>query len=298
MTAIDQLFPGFSGKWIDGPAGKLFARVAGEGPPLLLLHGFPQTHVMWHQIAPELAKTHQVICMDLRGYGWSGAPASQNGALYSKRAMGQDALAMMAALGHQHFAVIGHDRGARVACRLALDHPGRVERLALLDILPTFHVWQQIKAGSFPAAHWGFLAGPDPQPEREIATDMRGYFEGLMAKWSGTGDLSPFNTAAMAAYRESFTVPDRVHAFCEDYRAGATLDLAADEADLAAKKHIICPTLVLWGEFYLTGKDTDPLDIWRGSFAPNATGQQAKGGHFIAEEDAGSVLAALEAFLK
>jgi haloacetate dehalogenase len=298
MTAIDQLFPGFSGKWIDGPAGKLFARVGGEGPPLLLLHGFPQTHVMWHAVAPELAKTHQVICMDLRGYGWSGAPASHGGALYSKRAMGQDALAMMAALGHQHFAVIGHDRGARVACRLALDHPGRVERLALLDILPTFHVWEQIKAGTFPAAHWGFLAGPEPQPEQEIAKDMRGYFEGLMAKWSGTGDLSSFNTAAMAAYRESFTVPDRVHAFCEDYRAGATLDLAADEADLTAKKQIPCPTLVLWGEFYLTGKDTDPLDIWRGSFAPHATGRQVKGGHFIAEEDSGEVLAALAAFLK
>jgi haloacetate dehalogenase len=296
MPNIDALFPGFAAKWIDGPAGKLFARVGGEGPPLLLLHGFPQTHAMWHGVAPALAKTHTVVCMDLRGYGWSAAPESEAGEAYSKRVMGEDAVAAMAALGFQQFAVAGHDRGARVACRLALDHPGRVTKLALLDILPTFHVWRQIEAGTFPAAHWGFLAGPEPQPETEIARDPVPYFEGLMAKWSNS-ELKPFHPAARASYRESFTVPERIHAMCEDYRAGATLDRAADEADLKAGKRILCPVLVLWGAFYLTGKDSDPLAIWRESFAPNAVGARTKGGHFVAEEDAAGTLKALRDFL-
>jgi haloacetate dehalogenase len=296
MANIDALFPGFKAHWIDGPAGKLFARVGGEGPPLLLLHGFPQTHAMWHGVAPALAKTHTVVCMDLRGYGWSAAPESQGGEHYSKRAMGEDAVAAMAALGFQHFAVAGHDRGARVACRLALDHPGRVTRLALLDILPTFHVWRQIEAGAFPAAHWGFLAQPFPQPEEEIARDPAAYFEGLMAKWSNS-ELKPFHPAARASYRETFTVPERIHACCEDYRAGATLDRAADEADLKAGRRILCPVLILWGAFYLTGKDSDPLAIWRESFAPQAVGARTKGGHFIAEEDAAGTLDALQDFL-
>ncbi|MGL4728405.1 MAG: alpha/beta fold hydrolase [Bosea sp. (in: a-proteobacteria)] len=295
MTALDALFPGFKAHWIDGPEGKLFARVGGEGPPLLLLHGFPQTHAMWHGIAPALAKTHTVVCLDLRGYGWSAAPRSEGGEAYSKRAMGEDAVAAMAALGFQQFSLAGHDRGARVAYRLALEHPGRVTKLALLDILPTFFVWRQIEAGTFPAAHWGFLAEPHPQPEEEIARDPIPYFEGLMAKWSNS-ELKPFHPAARAAYRESFTVPERIHACCEDYRAGATIDRAADEADLKAGKRILCPTLILWGEFYLTGKGTDTLSIWQESFAPQAKGQQTKGGHFIAEEDAAGTLAALEAF--
>ena len=297
MTSLDKLFPGFEAKWIDGPVGKIFARVGGEGPPLVLLHGFPQTHAMWHEIAPTLAKTHTIVCMDLRGYGWSAAPPSQRGALYSKRAMGEDVVAAMEALGHIRFGVIGHDRGARVGYRLALAHPGRVERLALLDILPTFHVWEQIKVGNFPGAHWEYLSGPAPETEHEIALDPQGYFEGLMAKWSGTGDLSPFSLAAMTSYRESFTVPDRIHAACEDYRAGATIDLEADQADLKAEKHILCPAHILWGVFYLTGKDTNPLDVWRKSFAPQATGAQVKGGHFIAEEDASGTLTALKPFL-
>ena len=296
MTNIDALFPGFEAKWIDGPAGKLFARVGGEGPPLLLLHGFPQTHAMWHGVAPALAKSHTVVCLDLRGYGWSAAPASEGGEHYTKRAMGEDAVAAMAALGFQQFAVAGHDRGARVAYRLALDHPGRVTKLALLDILPTFYVWRQIEAGSFPAAHWGFLSQPEPQPETEIAQDPVAYFEGLMAKWSNS-ELKPFHPAARASYRESFTVPERIHAMCEDYRAGASLDRAADEADLKAGRKILCPTLILWGAFYLTGKDTDPLAIWRESFAPQAVGARTQGGHFVAEEDPVGTLAALRDFL-
>jgi haloacetate dehalogenase len=302
----NDLFPGFESHWINTEAGRIFARSAGDGPPLVLVHGFPQTHAMWHRLAPELAKTHRVVCMDLRGYGWSSAPEGGTGSdaaheTYSKRAMGRDVIAVMEALGHVRFAVAGHDRGARVAYRLALDHPGRVERLALLDILPTFHVWAQMKAGKVPAAHWGFLSEPFAKPEEEIGRDPIPYFEGLMKKWSGTGDLSAFDPRALKSYRESCNEPTRIHAFCEDYRAGATADVEADEADLAAGKTIHCPTLVVWSDFYLVrganGEDASPLEIWRRTFAPMATGASVRSGHFVAEEAPAETLQALRAFL-
>jgi len=301
----DDLFAGFTAHWIDTEAGRIFARSAGSGPPVVLLHGFPQTHAIWHRIAPILAESHRVVCMDLRGYGWSSAPRGDGGReAYSKRAMGRDVVAVMEALGHVHFAVVGHDRGARVGYRLALDHPGRVERLALLDILPTFHVWRQIKAATFPAAHWEFLARPAPEPETEIGRDPLPYFEGLLAKWSGSGNLDAFDPRALASYRASCNEPSRIHAFCEDYRAGATVDVEADEEDLAAGRRIMCPTFVIWSEFYLTrgsasesGAETS-LDVWRRTFAPQAEGIQVQSGHFVAEENPADTLAALRRFLK
>lgn len=297
MTDTSSLFPGFSAKWLDGEEGRIFAHVGGEGPALVLVHGFPQTHAMWHRLAPALAKTHTVVCPDLRGYGWSSAPESKLGERYAKREMGKDIVTIMEQLGHVTFACAGHDRGARVAYRLALDHPGRISKLALLDILPTFFVWQQINAGLAPAAHWGFLSGPKPAPETEIAMDPQGYFEGLMAKWCKSGTLDAFAPTAMRSYRASFTDLTRISAMCEDYRAGATLDLIADQADLKAGKTIGCPTHLVWGDFYLTGKDVNPLDVWRGSFAPHATGGQVAGGHFVAEEDPAGTLKALQGFL-
>ena len=239
----DDLFPGFESHWIDTEVGRVFARSKGDGPPVVLIHGFPQTHVMWHHLAPTLAETYRVVCMDLRGYGWSSAPKGDpTHDTYSKRAMARDVITVMEALGAIRFAVVGHDRGARVGYRLALDHPGRVERLALLDILPTAYVWAQMKAGRVAAAHWAFLSEPFPKPEEEIGRDPVAYFEGLMRKWSAPGDLSAFDPVAMAAYRSGFNEPSRIHAFCEDYRAGATRDVEADEADLAAGKTIACPT--------------------------------------------------------
>lgn len=298
----DDLFPGFESHWIDTEAGRVFARSKGDGPPLMLLHGFPQTHVMWHRLAPALAETHRVVCMDLRGYGWSSAPKGDDGhETYSKRAMARDVIAVMEELGAVRFAVAGHDRGARVGYRLALDHPGRVERLALLDILPTSYVWAQINAGKVPAAHWAYLSAPFPKPEEEIGRDPIPYFEGLMKKWSAPGDLSAFDRRAMAAYRDGFNEPSRIHAFCEDYRAGATLDIAADEADLAARKTIQCPTQLIWSDFYLvrgtSGNAVPPLDIWRQTFAPQITGLGVSSGHFVAEEDPGATLEALREFL-
>jgi haloacetate dehalogenase len=295
----DSLFPGFEAHWIDTEAGRIFARSAGSGPPLVLLHGFPQTHAMWHRIAPALARSHRVVVMDLRGYGWSSAPRGDpDHVTYSKRAMGEDVVRVMEALGSVRFAVVGHDRGARVGYRLALDHPGRVERLALLDILPTFHVWAQMRVGTIPAAHWGYLSEPPPKPEEEIGRDPLPYFEGLMAKWNGTGTLDPFDPRALESYRASCNEPSRIHAFCEDYRAGATIDIAADEADLAAAKRIACPVHVIWGEFYLTkGADETALAVWQRTFAPQATGQAVTGGHFVAEENAPATLASLQEFL-
>ncbi len=297
MTDTSALFPGFAARWLDGEEGRIFAHVGGEGPPVVLIHGFPQTHAMWHRIAPALARTHTVICPDLRGYGWSSAPSSQNGERYAKREMGKDIVAIMEQLGHIRFALVGHDRGARVGYRLALDHPGRITRLALLDILPTWFVWQQIRSSAMPGAHWAFLSEPRPDPEDTIVKDPSAWFEGLMAKWTMAGDMSAFSPQALASYRASCNDPSRIHAMCEDYRAGATLDLAADEADLRAGKVITCPTLLIWGDFYLTGKDVDPLAVWRGSFAPEAVGVQVGGGHFVAEEDAAGTLAALQDFL-
>lgn len=295
----DDLFPGFASHWIDTQAGRIFARSGGEGPPLVLLHGFPQTHAMWHRIAPALARTHRVVCPDLRGYGWSSAPAGDGGReRYTKRAMGRDVVAVMEALGHVRFALAGHDRGGRVAYRLALDEPGRVERLVLLDILPTVEVWRRIADGVQPAAHWEFLARPAPEPEQEIGRDPRGYFDALLARWSGSKSLDAFDPRALAAYRQSCEEPSRIRAFCEDYRAGKTVDTTQDEADLTAGRRIACPTFLIWSSRYLARPGAEsPLDTWRRTFAPAIEGAEVDSGHFVAEEAADATLAALEQFL-
>ncbi|WP_134494262.1 alpha/beta fold hydrolase [Microvirga pakistanensis] len=298
-----DLFPGFESHWIDTEIGRIFARSKGKGPPAVLLHGFPQTHAMWHHLAPALAETHTIVCMDLRGYGWSTAPKGDGRhETYSKRAMGQDVIRVMEALGHVRFAVIGHDRGARVGYRLALDQPGRVERLALLDILPTYHVWEQMRSRTIPESHWGYLSQPYPKPEDEIIRDPIPYFEGLMKAWSAAGDLGAFDPRALESYRQSCNEPTRIHAFCEDYRAGATRDIEADEADLAAGKRIACPTYLIWSDYELVsgpvGNRKQPLEIWRGSFAPQMHGMGVTSGHFVAEENPSATLEALQAFLK
>lgn len=295
MPDLADLFPGFDSQWIDTSAGKIFARSHGSGPPLILLHGFPQTHVMWHRIAPALAEKFTVVAMDLRGYGWSAVPRSHGGEAYAKRAMGADVVEVMDKLGHARCRIVGHDRGARVAYRLALDHPGRVEKLALLDIEPTFEVWKQIKAGERPGAHWDFLARPDPEPETEIGKDPIAYYSALLGKWAHENAFDP---KAMEHYRAGWNEPTRIHASCEDYRAGATLDLAADEADMAAAKTIACPVHIVWGTFYMTQRDGEStLDVWRRTFAPGASGQRVDAGHFVAEENPDATRDALQSFL-
>ena len=297
----DDLFPGFDEQWVDTPSGRMYARVGGIGPPVVMLHGFPQTHACWHHIAPAIAQTHRVICLDLRGYGRSSTPPPIPGhETYSKRALGNDVIAVMTVLGYERFAVVGHDRGARVGYRLALDHPDRVERLALLDILPTVYVWEQVEAGVFPAAHWDFLARAYPEPENEILADPLPFFDGLFKKWTADGGLDAFDPRALADYRRMFRDPAHIRAFCEDYRAGATLDRQADEQDIADGKSIACPVLIVSGGFYLTrprpGARTT-LDVWRSTFAPRASGAHVAAGHFLAEENSTDTLTVLRPFL-
>lgn len=299
MTDLPDLFPGFVPHWIATEAGRIFARAAGSGPPVVLLHGYPQTQAMWHRIAAALARNHSVVLMDLRGYGWSSAPRGDQGReTYTKRAMARDVIAVMEALGHVRFAVVGHDRGARVAYRLALDHPGRVERLALIDIVPTLAMWDGMDAArAMKVYHWLFLAQPAPLPERMIGADPKAYLDHTLASWTAAKSLDAFDPGALAHYRAFFNDPARIHACCEDYRAGATTDLAHDRASRAKGQHILCPTLVLWGEAGIPAEGGGPLEVWRASFAPRAEGRAVRGGHFLPEENAADTLAALRAFL-
>lgn len=298
MPDLADLFPGFESHYFPTKEGQVFARVGGKGEPLVLLHGFPQTHVMWHRIAPELARTHQVIAMDLRGYGWSTAPRGDEGhVLYSKRAMAEDVLAVVDALGHTRFALVGHDRGARVSYRLALDHPGRLTKLALLDIIPTIAMWERMDARrSMQVYHWSFLAQPAPMPEHLIVRAPNEWIEHTLASWTASKDLSPFDPRALRHYRAFFNDPSRIHACCEDYRAGATVDVDHDEANRAAGDTISCPTLVLWGEVGIPAAGSSPLDAWA-PFAPHLEGAPIKAGHFLAEENPVATLAELKAFL-
>ena len=298
MTDSPDLFPGFTSRYIGTEAGRIFVRIGGDGPPLVLLHGFPETGVMWHRLAPALAERFTVVVPDLRGYGWSSAPTSHGGENYTKRAMGTDVVALMEELGHARFALAGHDRGGRVAYRLALDHPGRLTRLALLDIVPTIEVWHSIERGEGGAQHWSFLAEPEPKPEKTIAENPDSYFLGLIRLWAKGKTLQTFDPQAISAYRAAWGDPSRIHAFCEDYRAGASQDRIADEADLAAGKRIGCPTLILASGDYLVkpGQET-PLSIWQRTFTPDAAGVTIPSGHFIAEENAPDTLAALRQFL-
>lgn len=296
-----DLFPGFEPKTLRGLGGSIYACVGGDGPPLVLLHGFPQTHACWHRIAPVLVQDFTVVCMDLRGYGASSAPRGDGFATYSKRQMARDVVAAMHDLGYERFSLAGHDRGARVGYRLALDHPQSLEKLALLDIVPTSIFWDQIRSGGFSAPHWTYLAGPSPRTEEEIGKDPAAYFDALLARWSSRGSLDVFDPRAHRAYREAYMQPERIHAFCEDYRAGATSDVEADEADLEAGRTIACPTLLLWSE-YLTRGDAaraeTPPQIWRRSFAPHIADVLVRSGHFIPEEAPEPTIAALVPFLK
>ncbi len=296
MSSADlaDLFPGFAAHWVDTKAGRIFARSGGSGPPLLLLHGYPQTHVQWHKIAGDLAQHFHVIVMDLRGYGWSSAPQSEKGELYTKRLMAEDVIAVMQSLGHLRFHVAGHDRGGRVAYRLALDHPERLERVAVLDIVPTAMQWRHMDAeAALRVYHWMFLAQPSPFPETLIGPNALYYLEHTLKSWSASKTLDFIDPAALEHYRRAFNEPTRIHASCEDYRAGATLDRSIDEADLAAGKKIDRPLLVLWGNRGLPGGS--PLDVWH-QWGTNVSGEKIDSGHFLTEENPQATLAALMRF--
>jgi haloacetate dehalogenase len=284
------MFEGFSSCDIEGPAGNLRTLQGGSGAPLLLLHGHPQTHVMWHAVAGELAKVFSVVMMDLRGYGDSVRAASdEEHQAYSKRAMAQDAMAVMTAYGFDRFQVLAHDRGARVAHRLALDHPGAVERLMLLDIAPTLAMYGNT-SDAFARAywHWFFLIQPPPLPEALIESDPVRYVRSVMGKRHA--GLAAFAPAALAEYERCAQIPGTAESICEDYRASATLDLAHDRADVAVGLRLEQPLRVLWGEHGAVGKCFDVLNLWRDR-AANVSGRSLPCGHYIAEEAPALLLA-------
>lgn len=268
-------------------------RRAGDGPPLLLLHGFPQTNMMWHKIAPALAAHFTVIAADLRGYGDSSAPDSDAWhSPYAKRAMAADMVGLMQQLGHQRFMVAGHDRGGRVAHRMARDHADRVDRVAVLDIAPTAAMYAQTDM-SFATAyyHWFFLIQPAPLPERMIGADPEFFLRSKCGQWGRTEGA--ITDAAFADYLRCFQRPETVHAMCEDYRAAATIDLDHDAADADVK--LAMPLLALWGVDGFVGTNYDVLAEWR-QVASNVSGHGVPGGHYLPEEAPEETLAALVNF--
>jgi len=297
MADLADLFPGFATHWIDTQGGKIFARSGGSGAPLLLLHGYPQTHVTWHEIAGELARHFTVVVMDLRGYGWSQVPESADGSGFSKRLMAQDAIEVMEALGHVKFRLVGHDRGARVAYRLAFDEPGRLEKFVTVDIVPTDAMFDSMNAKSaLNKYHWLFLAQAAPFPETMIGNSALYFLEHTLASWTAKKDLSAFDARALDHYRAAFNEPSRIHATCEDYRAGATLDRADDEADREAGRKIAVPQLALWGSLGIPAAGVSPLDIWR-NWSRDVEGHAIQSGHFVPEEAPRALIEALLSFL-
>ena len=265
----------------------IFVRWSGSGSPILLLHGFPQTHLMWRSVAPLLARNFTVVCADLRGYGRSGCPVSTpDHAPYAKRAMAQDMVIVMEQLGFSRFSVAGHDRGGRVAYRMALDHPSRVDRLAVLDILPTGTVWDRADA-RFALAYWpwSLLAQPEPLPERILEAAPEAIIDDALGGWGTPSDVFPPDVRAL--YIEALRDPAHVHAICEEYRAAATLDRAHDQADSTGGRRIICPLLALWSsqgaldKWYVEA--AGPLALWR-AWSDDVRGHSVDAGHFFPEE--------------
>ena len=289
------MFEGFERRRIDAGEVTINVVIGGNGPPLLLLHGYPQSHVMWRRVAAALGERFTVIATDLRGYGDSDKPASDSRhETYCKRRTAQDQVNIMAALGHERFQVAGHDRGGRVTHRMCLDHPDRIQRAAVLDIVPTHTIFANLsKDVAYGYYHWLFLSQPYDLPERLIGANAEYYLERKLGHWSAS--MGGFDEEALSEYRRCFRDPAAIHASCEDYRAAATIDLEHDEADIDSR--ITCPLLVLWGAKGLMHKCYDVLDTWRAK-AIDARGQPLDCGHFLPEEAPAETLAALLGFFE
>jgi haloacetate dehalogenase len=287
------MFEGFTTADIDAGGTTIHTVHGGSGPPLLLLHGYPQTHVMWHKIAPRLAERFTVVATDLRGYGDSGKPPSDaDHSAYSKRTTARDQVEVMAALGFETFLVAGHDRGGRVAHRMALDHPQRVTKLAVLDIVPTHKIFstvtKEIATGYY---HWFFLIQGGGLPETLIGHDPEYYLRTKVKQWGG--GMEAFTEEALNEYVRCFSDPACIHASCEDYRAAASIDLDHDEADMDHK--VRCPVLALWGEKGLMERHYDVLATWR-ERAADVRGRKLRCGHYLPEEAPEDTLAELIGF--
>ena len=290
------MFEGFERERIQTPGAEIGLVHGGEGPPVLLLHGYPQTHAMWHLVAPRLAEDFAVVAMDLRGYGDSSKPfGDQDHSTYSKRAMASDGVRVMEALGFDAFAVVGHDRGGRVGHRMALDHPGRVTKLAVLDIVPTRHVFKTVGKDLATAYyHWFFFIQPYDLPETMIGADPSYYLRKKLGGW-GTS-LDTFAPEALAEYVRCFD-PATIHASCEDYRAAASIDLIHDDADREGGRKVECPLLTLWGGRGVMERIYDVEAVWR-EYARDVRGGPIDAGHFLAEEKPEETAQELVGFLK
>lgn len=293
MTAI----PGFTRDRIALPDITLSVQQAGKGAPLILLHGFPENGLCWAQIAPAFTDRFHVIIPDLRGYGQSDAPPDDaTHDAYSKRRTAADIVALMDHLGLPSAQILGHDRGARVAYRLALDNPARVRRLGIIEIAPTAEYWDNWGYDlAMSAWHWTFLAQPSPVPERMIASDPVAWVDHTLQGWTRAKSLSVFSPAALQSYRDQASDPARIHAMCADYRAGATTDRAHDVADRAAGRRITAPLHFLWGHHGFPARTGDPAGIWR-RWAETVTDAACDSGHFVMEENPQAVLAAFLPF--
>ncbi|MFP5478021.1 MAG: alpha/beta fold hydrolase [Gammaproteobacteria bacterium] len=294
---MTSLFPGFEERRVDvGDGIQIAATIGGSGPPLLLLHGHQQTRAIWHKVAPTLAQHFTLVAADIRGYGDSSKPAGlSDHANYAKRAMAQDQVTLMRTLGFERFLVLAHDRGARVAHRLAMDHAQAVRRLVTLDIAPTLAMYEQTDEAFARAYwHWFFLIQPAPLPERLIEADPARYITDLMGKRSA--GLAPFDPRALAEYQRCIALPGAAHATCEDYRAAATIDLQHDRADREAGRKLTMPLLALWGEEGVVHRCFQPLAEWQ-RVAVDVQGGPLPCGHYIAEEAPEALLARVMPFL-
>ena len=293
---MNQLFPDFESFLIEVNGVKIMARKGGSGQPLLLLHGHPQTHAIWHRVAQQLAKSFTVVMTDLRGYGDSSKPhGTQDHLNYSKRVMGLDQIEVMRHFGFSEFDVLAHDRGARVAHRLALDHPRAVKRLVLLDIAPTLAMYEKT-SNQFARSywHWFFLIQPAPMPERLIEADPAAYVRDVLGRRSA--GLAPFDARALAEYVRCIELPGTAHGLCEDYRASAGIDLVHDQLDLDDKNFVKQPLLVLWGEQGVVHQCFEPLNEWS-KLAQNVQGKALPCGHYIPEEAPELLLQQVQLFL-
>lgn len=288
------MFEGFDTRQIETSGTTINLVTGGSGPPLLLLHGYPQSHVMWHKIAPRLAQDFTVVAPDLRGYGDSGKPEGDPEHMnYSKRVMAQDQVDVMAALGFDEFLLVGHDRGARVSHRLTKDHPQRVQKLATLDIIPTHRMFQIVnQAMATNTYHWFFLIQPYDFPEKVIGAGPEFFVRRGFDNVKDSAQVFP--PEALQEYIRCFCDPATIHGTCEDYRAGASIDLVHDEADFDNK--INCPMLAMWSETGYVGRTQDVLSIWK-EYATNVRGQSFTCGHYMAEEQPDEIYAAIKAFL-
>ena len=294
-ASTDVLLPGFQARKIKTSSATINTLVGGSGPPLLLLHGYPETHVMWHKIAPALAQKFTVVITDLRGYGDSSKPPdSEDHVNYSKRAMALDQVEVMHSLGFERFSVVGHDRGARVTWRMAVEHPNAINKAAVLDIIPLPYSFPTKEPGGFATQywHWFFLIQPAPFPETLIGNNAEFWLRSRFLR--PTGGTTAFAPEAFAEYLRCFREPATIHATCEDYRAGASIDLQHAAED--GSKKVSCPLLVLWGERGTVGRLYDVVAVWH-QHGTDVTGKALPAGHFLAEEAPAETLGELLKFL-